>query len=116
MEELARLDGKPLDNSLPKQLVKSADWETWVDEDEEDIRILDFGEAFLQGNEPKVLAQPGQLRVPELIFTDSFDYRVDLWRAGCMVSTMPLLFCMKYNPDIIMRSTHSSLGHIPSNT
>ncbi|PWY80089.1 kinase-like protein [Aspergillus eucalypticola CBS 122712] len=85
VEELARLDGKPLDNSLPKQLVKSAEWETWVDEDEEDIRILDFGEAFLRGNEPKVLAQPGQLRVPELIFTDCFDYRVDLWRAGCMI-------------------------------
>ncbi|GLB05372.1 hypothetical protein AtubIFM57258_000652 [Aspergillus tubingensis] len=85
VEELARLDGKPLDNSLPKQLVRSAEWETWVDEDEENIRILDFGEAFLQGNEPKVLAQPGQLRVPELIFTDSFDYHVDLWRAGCMI-------------------------------
>ncbi|KAI2944570.1 hypothetical protein CBS147321_4269 [Aspergillus niger] len=84
VEELARLDGKPLDDSLPKQLVKSADWEAWVDEDEEDIRILDFGEAFIQGNEPKVLAQPGQLRVPELIFTNCFDYRVDLWRAGCM--------------------------------
>ncbi|RDK36420.1 kinase-like protein [Aspergillus phoenicis ATCC 13157] len=85
VEELARLDGKPLDDSLPKQLVKSADWEAWVDEDEEDIRILDFGEAFIQGNEPKVLAQPGQLRVPELIFTNCFDYRVDLWRAGCMI-------------------------------
>lgn len=99
VEELARLDGKPLDNSLPKQLVKSAEWETWVDEDEEDIRILDFGEAFLQGNEPKVLAQPGQLRVPELIFTDCFDYRVDLWRAGCMVSTMPLFFCKSHKSD-----------------
>ncbi|GAQ39208.1 hypothetical protein AtubIFM54640_006584 [Aspergillus tubingensis] len=85
VEELARLDGKPLENSLPKQLVKSAEWESWVDEDEEDIRILDFGEAFIQGNEPKVLAQPGQLRVPELIFTDCFDYSVDLWRAGCMI-------------------------------
>ncbi|RAK92428.1 kinase-like protein [Aspergillus costaricaensis CBS 115574] len=85
VEDLVRLDGQPLGNGLPKHIVKVADWENWVDEDEEDIRILDFGEAFLQGNEPKVLAQPGQLRVPELIFTDCFDYRVDLWRAGCMI-------------------------------
>lgn len=85
-EELARLDGKPLDKSLPKYLVKAAEWVDWVDEDEEDIRILDFGEAFLQGNEPGKLAQPGQLRAPETIFTEYFDYRVDLWRAGLMVS------------------------------
>ncbi|RAH52858.1 kinase-like protein [Aspergillus piperis CBS 112811] len=85
VEDLVRLDGQPLGNGLPKHIVKAADWENWVDEDEEDIRILDFGEAFIQGNEPKVLAQPGQLRVPELIFTNCFDYRVDLWRAGCMI-------------------------------
>ncbi|KAJ9223810.1 hypothetical protein DTO169C6_3924 [Paecilomyces variotii] len=84
-EELARLDGKPLDKSLPKYLVKAAEWVDWVDEDEEDIRILDFGEAFLQGNEPGKLAQPGQLRAPETIFTEYFDYRVDLWRAGLMI-------------------------------
>ncbi|OJJ72713.1 hypothetical protein ASPBRDRAFT_65046 [Aspergillus brasiliensis CBS 101740] len=76
VEDLVRLDGQPLSQGLPKQI---------IDEDEEDLRILDFGEAFLQGNEPRVLAQPGQLRVPELIFTDCFDYRVDLWRAGCMI-------------------------------
>ncbi|GKZ25988.1 hypothetical protein AbraIFM66951_001979 [Aspergillus brasiliensis] len=84
VEDLVRLDGQPLSQGLQKQIVKVAEWENWIDEDEEDLRILDFGEAFLQGNEPRVLAQPGQLRVPELIFTDCFDYRVDLWRAGCM--------------------------------
>lgn len=51
-EELARLDGQPLDVSLPKQLVETASWD-WADEDEEDLRIIDFGEAFLQGTEPE---------------------------------------------------------------
>lgn len=85
-ELLARLDGEPLGKSLPTHLIKATEWEDWIDEDDEDIRIIDFGEVFLQGKEPKHLAQPGPLRVPETIFTDRFDHTVDLWRAGCMVS------------------------------
>ena len=54
-------------------------------QDEEDLRIIDFREAFLQGAEPTRLAQPDTLRAPETIFTDHFDYRLDLWRAGIVV-------------------------------
>lgn len=86
IEALTRVDGTPLENGLPKQLVKAAEWVEWIDEDDEDFRLLDFGESFFQGKEPKRLAQPGTLRVPETIFTNFFDYRVDLWRTGCMVS------------------------------
>ncbi|KXG46500.1 uncharacterized protein PGRI_053560 [Penicillium griseofulvum] len=85
VEPLKRLDGMPLEDGLPAQLIKAADWTEWIDEDEEDIRLLDFGESFYQGKEPAKLAQPGSLRVPETIFTDSFDYHVDLWRTGCMI-------------------------------
>lgn len=85
-EELVRLDGKPLDPGLPKQIVEAADWEAWFDEDEEDIRIIDFGHAFVRGEEPKKLAQPRDLRVPETFFTGRFDHKVDSWTAGCVVS------------------------------
>jgi len=85
IEPLARIDGTPLGKEFPTQLVKAAEWVDWIDEDDEEIRVLDFGESFLQGHEPEKLAQPGSLRVPETIFTDRFDYRVDLWRTGCMV-------------------------------
>lgn len=85
IEPLAHIDGTPLENGLPTQLVKAAEWVDWIDEDDEEIRLLDIGEGFLRGEEPKKLAQPGTLRVPETIFTDCFDYRVDLWRTGCMV-------------------------------
>ncbi|KAK9369387.1 kinase-like domain-containing protein [Lipomyces kononenkoae] len=54
-------------------------------DDDEDLRIIDLGEAFLQGAEPTTLAQPGSLQAPETIFTDSFDYRLHLWRAGCVI-------------------------------
>lgn len=86
IEQVARIYGKPLENGLPTQLVEAAIWIGQTDEDYEDIRLLDFGESFLQGEEPERLAQPGDLRVPETIFTESFDYRLDLWRAGCAVS------------------------------
>lgn len=65
-----------------RHLVKAAEWVDWVDEGEESI----LESSFLQGAEAGTLAQPGPLRVPETILTERFDYRVDLWRAGCMVS------------------------------
>ncbi|KAL9104161.1 MAG: hypothetical protein Q9163_000860 [Psora crenata] len=90
-DEVVRLDGKPLEDSLPKQLVEPASWAGWGwAEYDEDIRIIDFGEAFLQGEEPETLAQPRCLRAPETIFTNSFDYRLDLWRAGIVVWELPL--------------------------
>lgn len=86
VEQLARLDSMPLDKSLPTQLIKSAEWVDWIDEDEEDIRLLDIGEGFPHGQNPEKLAQPHMLRAPETILTDDLDYRVDLWRIGCIVS------------------------------
>lgn len=83
--ELVRLDGKPISKNLPSQLVRAVSWVDWIDEDDEDLRIIDLGEAFLQGGENKKLAQPSSLQAPETIFTDSFDHRLDLWRAGIVV-------------------------------
>ena len=86
IEQLSRLDGNPLNSSLPSHLVKAAEWDDWIDEDEEDLRLIDLGECFLQGEEPERLAQPGGLQAPETLLTNSFDYRVDLWRVGITVS------------------------------
>ncbi|KAJ6084070.1 hypothetical protein N7486_010870 [Penicillium sp. IBT 16267x] len=75
IEKLACIDGTSLEKGQP----------TEVHGDEEDIRLLDIGEIFLQGEGPEKLSQSGLLRVPETILTNSFDYRVDLWRIGSMV-------------------------------
>lgn len=92
-EELIRLDGEPLGEGIPKQLIKSSQWVGWPDEDDEDdddIRVIDLGEAFYKDAVPKRLAQPSGLQVPETIFADKFDYRLDLWRAGLIVRFPPL--------------------------
>jgi serine/threonine-protein kinase SRPK3 len=87
--ELVRLDDEPLGEGIPNQLIKSVKWVCWPDEDDEDIRIIDLGEAFVQDAVPERLAQPRDLQVPETIFTGRFDYRLDLWRAGLLVRFPP---------------------------
>ncbi|KAH6839523.1 kinase-like domain-containing protein [Chaetomium sp. MPI-CAGE-AT-0009] len=87
-EKLVRLDGKPLAPGMPEQLIKKAGWDDWIDEDDEDVRLIDLGEAFPIGAPPAKLAQPGGLQAPEVIFTGKFDHRVDLWRAGCTIYSL----------------------------
>jgi serine/threonine-protein kinase SRPK3 len=55
-ENLTHRDGKVIGPSMPKQLVKTAAWDNWVDEDEEDIRLIDFGEASPHGKKPLKLS------------------------------------------------------------
>lgn len=101
-QKLARLDGEALAPSMPSQLVEKVRWAHWIDEDDEDIRVIDFGEAFARGAEPDQLAEPPGLQVPEKILTGKFDYRVDLWRAGCMVrhpDSYPSMRCKKKMSD-----------------
>lgn len=83
---LVRKDASQPGLSLPSQLVQKAGWDDWIDEDEEDIRLIDWGEAFPVGKSPSHLCQPSDLKAPETILDDHFDHRVDLWRAGCVVS------------------------------
>ncbi|KAH6846962.1 kinase-like domain-containing protein [Chaetomium sp. MPI-CAGE-AT-0009] len=87
-EDLVRCDGEALAPGLPTQLVQATGWDSWIDEDEEDIRLIDLGEAFPHDAVPAELAEPSELKVPEKIFTGSFDYRIDLWRAGCVIYTL----------------------------
>lgn len=90
-EKLAYLDNRPLLPGMPEQLMENARWVDWIDEDDEDVRLIDLGEAFPHGAEPADLAQPWGLQAPEYIFTGHFDYKVDLWRAGCTVTaSLPL--------------------------
>lgn len=86
MADLIRLDGQSLDPSLPRQLVNKAGWKDWVDEDEEDIRLIDFSSSFMTAKRPAELAQAPDMRAPETIFMDIFGDRVDLWGVGATVS------------------------------
>lgn len=117
-EDLVRVDGQPLTPGVPRQLVKAAGWDNWIDEDDEDIRVIDFGEVFIQGSQPDSLAQPPDLRAPETIFTDQFDHRLDLWRAGVTVRYFHQMCIVHADIDIYtnrfilfcLDHGHSSIG------
>ena len=87
-EGIVRIDGEPLGSGIPIQLIKRAAWIEWPDEEgeeDDDIRVIDVGEAFSQNAVPEKLAQPDELRASETIFTGTIDHRVDLWSVGCIV-------------------------------
>jgi len=77
---------RPVDTSVPRYLVRSSSLRaipTFSPSSE--IRLIDFGESFKGDDKPKTLNTPLSMRAPELIFEDKWDYRVDLWSAGCAV-------------------------------
>jgi len=86
--ELLMADASLPGPRLPKQLVRTIEWDNWIDESEEDIRLVDLGESFRFESAPSVLAQPSALRVPETFFSGQFNHKVDLWRVGCVVRPM----------------------------
>lgn len=75
---------------FPKELVATSLWDLWEDGPTEDTRLIDWGEAFPVGTTvpSKGFAQPLDLRAPETFFVGTLDHRHDLWRAGCVVSTV----------------------------
>lgn len=87
-EALDAKDGAALPPSLPRYVVGSTNWDSWIFEEDEDVRLIDWGEAFAQDAAPAKIAQPFNLTAPETLFTTTshVDYRIDLWRAGCIVS------------------------------
>lgn len=80
-----RTDGRPLEAGVPEYIVRPAVfWSpSWLSHE---IKIIDFGESFLQSSVPQILHTPLAVRAPEIIFKDPLDYRVDLWSMGCLVS------------------------------
>lgn len=115
---LTRADGKPLEKGVPTQLVESAQWTGWplnenedeCEDEDDNIRIIDLGEAFDENARPEKLAQPGGLQAPETIFTGRLDYRQDLWRAGLVVrhplSTLGTTELKRVASFILLSSEH----------
>lgn len=72
---------------FPKELVATSIWDLWADGPAEDIRLIDWGEAFPVDTtvSAKDVAQPLDVRTPETFFVGTLDHKHDLWRAGCVV-------------------------------
>jgi serine/threonine protein kinase len=80
-----RRDGKDLEPGIPEYTVRPTSYPMNSRDLAQTVKIINFGESFLHTAVPETLHTPLGLRAPEVIFQDSFDYRVDLWSVGCMV-------------------------------
>lgn len=82
---VTRVDGKPVEHNLPTHLVRPALFRIKELLSSPVVKIIDFGEAFLNSDAPSTLHTPLSVRAPEVVFGDPLDHRVDLWSAGCLV-------------------------------
>lgn len=90
-------DERPLELNIPKYLVRPASLPVDVNSSSPSIKIIDYGEVFLNNNAPKTIHTPLVFRAPEAIFGDTLDHRVDLWSMGCMVrSNRPPFYRLRY--------------------
>lgn len=83
--DVQRRDGKCLEPGVPEYIVRPTSYRTHCWNQDQAIKIIDFGESFLCTAVPETLHTPLSLRAPEVIFQDRIDHRVDLWSMGCMV-------------------------------
>jgi hypothetical protein len=74
-----RSDGRNLEAGIPEYIVRSTSYRTHSWNSAHSIKIIDFGESFLNTAVPQTLHTPLSVRAPAVIFQDRIDYRVDLW-------------------------------------
>jgi serine/threonine-protein kinase SRPK3 len=87
-----RKDGKALGLGVPEYIVRLAVYWPKPFSSLPSIKIVNFGESFLQSSAPQTLHTPLPVRAPEIIFRDHLDHRVDLWSLGCIVGRIIEIF------------------------
>jgi serine/threonine protein kinase len=87
-----RNDGKALGLGVPEYIVRLAVYWPKPFSSLPSIKIVNFGESFLQSSAPQTLHTPRPVRAPEIIFRDHLDHRVDLWSLGCIVGRIIEIF------------------------
>ncbi|KPM42257.1 hypothetical protein AK830_g4292 [Neonectria ditissima] len=83
--QVRRVNGEPLESGVPKYLVRPSSYPSSVLSLPDSVKIVDYGESFLDTDPPATLHTPLAVRAPEVVLGDSFDHRVDLWSMGCLL-------------------------------
>jgi serine/threonine-protein kinase SRPK3 len=81
-----RRDDGHLGPEVPHYLVRHTTYPINKSTMFDSIKLIDFGESFMDNDPPETIHTPLAVRAPEVIFGDELDHRVDLWSMGCMVS------------------------------
>ncbi|KAH6646076.1 kinase-like domain-containing protein [Truncatella angustata] len=85
---MRRTDGASLEDHRPDYLVRNASLKMSLRESLHSspvVKIIDFGESYIDDHAPKTLHTPLAMRAPETVFGDQIDHRVDMWSMGCLI-------------------------------
>ncbi|KAJ0119902.1 hypothetical protein J7T55_000752 [Diaporthe amygdali] len=105
---------------FPKEIVATSRWGLWDDGPDEDIRLIDWGAASPvdQTVTAEVLPQPLDLRAPETFVVGSLDYRLDLWKVGCVIYDLiyrERIFIYRVNDEhFFLKQVIKKVGPLPS--
>ncbi|KAM4064680.1 kinase [Hirsutella rhossiliensis] len=117
---VSRLDGRPLSDNVPTYVVRPT---LFLNKNillsSRSVKIIDFGEAFFNNNIPRTLHIPLPVRVPEVVFGDLLDRRVDLWSAACMLFELvtgqpPFDVIMLTPPILVQQMMEFATDELPS--
>jgi len=87
--EVRRRDGRCLESGMPEYIVRQTSQLNQLQNSAPTIKIIDFGQSFPSTAVLQILHISLSVRVPEVLFKNNIDYRIDLWSMGCMVGKQP---------------------------
>ena len=118
-EEVTHKDGRDLEPGIPKYIVLPCHvLITTSTPEPPEIRLIDFGESFIDSNRPATVNTPLVLRAPEIVFEEkNFDHRMDLWSTGCTIyelfTGVPPFDNMFLTKDILIQQMTEEIGPLP---
>ncbi|KAH7311452.1 kinase-like domain-containing protein [Stachybotrys elegans] len=115
---VSSLDSEPLPSSVPSYIVQPIRFSSKHIPSSPTVKIIDFGEAFLEDDAPATLHTPLAVRAPEIIFGDTLDKRVDLWSAGCLLFELvtgqpPFDTMMMTPPELVQQMLEFDRDGVP---
>ncbi len=88
--QVRQLNGGQPEPGIPDYLVRPSSYSSVIRSLPELVKIVDYGESFLDNDTPETLSTPLCFRAPEVVLGDEFDPRVDIWSMGCLVGSLCL--------------------------
>ena len=109
--------GYSLTPSVPNYLVLPTSFPSLVPDPKNcHVKIVDFGEAFLDGQQRRIHC-PLVFRAPEIVLTTQWDLQADIWTLGCTIFSLivgyPCFDSFFPDKDNLIRNWIATFGELP---